>query len=143
MFRQEQVADPLYFNHPKCKMSVLHNPASCKLKNFLYMSFSAVFLQPLHEFFCWVYSAASIGLSDKGFAPATIRGRLTSLCLLSDLSSLPPTPINYNYISSFLLLFFFCLHLFKTTHCHLIYLPDSCTNLSLDQMIYPCQGATE
>lgn len=82
-------------------------------------------------------------LSNMGFAPATIRARLTSFCLLSELTGLLSTRINYNYISSFLLLLFFLsLHLFKTTHCHFIYMPESCTDLSLDCMIYPCHAAT-
>lgn len=35
----------------------------------------------------------------------------------------PPTHVNCNYISSFLLLFF-GLHLFKTARCHFIYFPE-------------------
>lgn len=31
--------------------------------------------------------------------------------------------------------------MFKTVHCHFIYLSESCTNLSLNRMIYPFQGA--
>lgn len=104
------------------------------------MSFSAACLLPRHS------SAGFIQLPPSASAtrdshPQPSGGRITSLCSLSELTGLPPTRINYNYISSFLLLFFFSLHLLKTAHCHFIYLPESCTNLSLSDVIYPCQEA--
>lgn len=104
------------------------------------MSFSASCLQPLHSCagFIQLPSPAS---ATRDSHPQPFGGRLTSLCLLSKLTGLPPTHINCNYISSFLLVFFFSLHLFKTAQCHFIYLPESCTNLSLNRMIYPSQGA--
>lgn len=104
------------------------------------MSFSASCLQPLHSSAGFI-QLPSLASATRDSHPQPAGGRLTSLCLLSKLTGLPPTHINCNYISSFLLLFFFGLHLFKTAQCHFIYLLESCTNLSLNRMIYPCQGA--
>lgn len=121
------------------KMSVPHNPTCSKLQSFPLMRYSAACVQPRHS------SAGFIHLSSPASAtrdshPQPSGGRPTSLCLLSKLTGLPPTCINHNYISSFILLCFSS-HRFKTAHCHIIYLPKSYTNLSLKTVIYSSLGA--
>lgn len=100
------------------------------------MTFSAARLHPPHS------SAGFIQLPQQQGIRTRNRPGQTDEPLFTVRTHRPPTHINYNYISSFLLFFFFSLHLFKTAHCHFIYLPESCTNLSLNQMIYPRQEAT-
>lgn len=125
------------------KMSIPHNSTCSKLQIFPLMRYSAACVQPRHSSagFIHLLSPAS---ATRDSHPQPSGGRLTSLCLLSKLTGLPPTRINHNYISSFILLCFSSRTVgSKQVHCHIIYLLKSYTNLSLKTMIYSCLGAAE